>query len=72
MGHDLASDATGNSRSAHGRKTVTTKTGRIGLEIPQDRQLTFDSQLIAKYQRRRPGCDYKIVSMYARGMSARE
>ena len=33
---------------------------------------TFDPQLIAKYQRRFPGFDDKIVSMYARGMSARE
>ena len=56
----------------YGRKTVTTETGRIELEIPRDRQSTFDPQLIAKYQRRFPGFDDKIVSMYARGMSARE
>ncbi len=36
------------------RKTVTTETGRIELEIPRDRQATFDPQLIAKYQRRFP------------------
>lgn len=42
------------------------------LEIPRDRQATFDPQLIAKYQLRFPGFDDKIVSMYARGMSARE
>jgi putative transposase len=42
------------------------------LEIPRDRQASFDPQLIAKYQRRFPGFDEKIVSMYARGMSARE
>ena len=40
--------------------------------IPRDRQSTFDPQLIAKYQRRFPGFDDKIVSMYARGMSMRE
>ena len=33
---------------------------------------TFDPQLIAKYQRRFPGFDEKIISMYARGMSVRE
>jgi putative transposase len=32
----------------------------------------FDPQLIAKYQRRFPGFDDKIISMYARGMSTRE
>src|SRR5918995_3251618 len=72
MEHHLASEETGNSRNGYGRKTVTTETGRIELEIPRDRQATFDPQLIAKYQRRFPGFDDKIVSMYARGMSARE
>ena len=45
---------------------------RIELDIPRDRQSTFDPQLIAKYQRRFPGFDEKIISMYARGMSVRE
>jgi len=72
MDHHLAGEDTGNSRNGYGRKTVTTETGRIELEIPRDRQATFDPQLIAKYQRRFPGFDDKIVSMYARGMSARE
>ena len=72
MDHHLASDETGNSRNGYGRKTVTTETSRIELDVPRDRQATFDPQLIAKYQRRFPGFDDKIVSMYARGMSARE
>ena len=72
MDHHLAADESGNSRNGYGRKTVTTETGRIELEIPRDRQASFDPQLIAKYQRRFPGFDDKIVSMYARGMSARE
>src|SRR3954468_20407674 len=38
----------------------------------RDRQARFDPQLIAKYQRRFPGFDDKIISMYARGMSTRE
>ena len=46
--------------------------GRCELEVPRDRQATFDPQLIAKYQRRFPGFDDKIVSLYARGMSTRE
>jgi putative transposase len=51
---------------------VVTETGKIDLEVPRDRQSTFDPQLIAKYQRRFPGFDDKVVSMHARGMSARE
>src|ERR687884_1281571 len=65
-------DGRGNSRNGYGKKTVLTDTGKIELEVPRDRQASFDPQLIAKYQRRFPGFDDKIVSMYARGMSTRE
>lgn len=49
MDHYLAGDEAGNSRNGYGRKTVTTETGRIDLEIPRDRQASFDPQLMAKY-----------------------
>ena len=65
-------DGRSNSRNGYGRKTVLTDTDKIDIEIPRDRLATFDPQLIAKYQRRFPGFDAKIVSMYARGMSVRE
>src|SRR5262245_51278942 len=65
-------DGTGNSRNGYSSKTVLTGTGKIELSVPRDRQSSFDPQLIAKYQRRFPGFDDKIVSMYARGMSVRE
>jgi putative transposase len=72
MDHHLSTGAPGNSRNGYGKKTVTTDTARIELDIPRDRQSSFDPQLIAKYQRRFPGFDEKIISMYARGMSVRE
>jgi len=73
MDHHLAGDdGVGNTRNGYGRKTVTTETGTMAIEVPRDRQSSFDPQLIAKYQRRFPGFDDKIVSMYARGMSTRE
>ena len=73
MDHHLASDdAAGNTRNGYGRKTVTTETGKLEIDVPRDRQSSFDPHLIAKYQRRFPGFDDKIVSMYARGMSTRE
>src|SRR4029453_7271076 len=73
MDHHLDQESeAGNSRNGYGRKSVLTDTGRIDLEIPRDRLATFDPQLIAKYQRRFPAFDEKIVSMYARGMSVRE
>jgi putative transposase len=65
-------DGRGNGRNGYGGKTVLTGTGKLDLQVPRDRLATFDPQLIAKYQRRFPGFDDRIVSMYARGMSTRE
>jgi putative transposase len=42
------------------------------LSVPSDRAGTFDPKLIAKYQRRFPDFDDKIISMYACGMTVRE
>jgi putative transposase len=73
MDHHLASDeSAGNTRNGYGRKTVITDTGKLAIDVPRDRQASFEPQLIAKYQRRFPGFDDKIISMYARGMSTRE
>jgi putative transposase len=69
MDHHLSWEGgVGNGRNGYGQKTVLTDE----LEVPRDRQASFDPQLIAKYQRRFPGFDDKVVSMYARGMSTRE
>jgi len=72
MDHHLAGEEPSNRRNGYGKKTVITDTGQIELKVPRDRQARFDPQLIAKYQRRFPGFDDKIISMYARGMSTRE
>jgi putative transposase len=72
MDHHLSGEEPSNRRNGYGKKTVITDTGQIELEVPRDREARFDPQLIAKYQRRFPGFDDKIISMYARGMSTRE
>ncbi|MEI6560419.1 MAG: IS256 family transposase [Rhodospirillaceae bacterium] len=72
MDQHLATNGAGNGRNGYGRKTVMTDSGSVELSIPRDRNASFEPQLIAKYQRRFPGFDEKIVSMYARGMSTRE
>ncbi|MCB1419458.1 MAG: IS256 family transposase [Notoacmeibacter sp.] len=61
-----------NRRNGYSAKTVISETSRIELKVPRDREGTFDPKLIARYQRRFPGFDGKIISMYARGMSVRE
>jgi putative transposase len=61
-----------NRRNGYSKKTVLGESSKLELRIPRDREGTFDPKLIAKYQRRFPGFDEKIISMYARGMSVRE
>jgi putative transposase len=61
-----------NRRNGTSRKTVLSGTSKVTLEVPRDRAGTFDPRLIAKYQRRFPDFDDKIISMYARGMTVRE
>ena len=72
MDHHLGRRGTGQPAKWLRQKDVITDTGRIELAVPRDRQASFDPQLIARYQRRFPGFDDKIISMYARGMSTRE
>ncbi len=73
MDHHLDCDEeTGNRRNGYGKKTVTTDSCSFEVDILRDREARFDPQLIAKYQRRFPGFDDKVVSIYARGMSMRE
>lgn len=67
-----AGEKPGNHRNGYSKKTVLTDTSQVELEIPRDRRGTFEPQLIAKYQRRFPGFDEEIISMYARGMSVRD
>lgn len=61
-----------NRRNGSSKKTMLTGSSKVTLDIPRDRSGTFDPKLIAKYQRRFPDFDDKIISMYARGMTVRE
>lgn len=61
-----------NHRNGSSPKTVLTPDGALELSIPRDRHGRFDPTLIAKYRRRFPGFDDKIVALYARGMSTRD
>ncbi len=72
---ERAEEAAGDPRNhcnGHSRKTVLTGTGKVDLQVPRDRQASFEPQLIAKYRRRFPDFDDKIVSLYARGMTVRD
>jgi putative transposase len=79
LGHHLGYEAhavegrnSGNSRNGAGKKTLLTEQGEITVAVPRDRNGTFEPQLVKKHQTRFTGFDDKILSMYARGMSARD
>lgn len=65
-------DAAGNQRNGTTGKTVLTGEGPLRVEIPRDRDGSFDPILIPKHERRFTGFDDKIIAMYARGMTMRE
>lgn len=65
-------EGAGNHRNGTSCKTVKTMDGPVRLEVPRDRNGSFEPILIPKHARRFTGFDDKIVAMYARGMTVRE
>ena len=63
---------TTNQRNGTSGKTVLTDDGPLTLDIPRDRDGTFEPQLIGKHERRFTGFDDKILALYARGLTVRE
>ena len=62
----------GNSRNGRTRKRVKTDSGEVEIEVPRDRDASFDPKLVPKGRRRLPGFDDKVIALYARGMTTRE
>jgi transposase-like protein len=63
---------TTNGRNGSSAKTVITDSGSVRIDVPRERQGSFEPQLIGKHERRLTGFDDKIIAMYARGMTVRE
>lgn len=61
-----------NHRNGASKKTLVGEDGALEIEVPRDREGTFEPQIIQKGQRRFDGFDQKIIAMYARGMTVRE
>jgi transposase-like protein len=62
----------GNSRNGKTRKKVKSKRGELNIEVPRDRNSTFEPVLIPKRSRFVEGIEEVIISFYARGMSVRD
>jgi hypothetical protein len=61
-----------NHRNGSFPKTVLTEDGVVELDVPRDRNGSFEPQIVPKGETRLDGFDDKIISMYARGMTVRE
>jgi putative transposase len=70
--HDPAGRGSGNSRNGTTGKTLKGKSGEVQVDVPRDRNGTFEPQMVKKHQTRFDGFDDKILSMYARGMTTRD
>ena len=69
---DPAGRGTGNTRNGNYAKTVLTEDGAVTIDVPRDRNATFEPQIVPKGETRLDGFDDKVISLYARGLTVRE
>ncbi|MFD3761846.1 IS256 family transposase [Streptomyces sp. NPDC058622] len=67
--HDPAGAGSGNSRNGVRPKTVLTDVGPVEIEVPRDREGSFEPQIVKKRQRRLTGVDEMVLSLSARGLT---
>ena len=70
--HSPEGHHTGNSRNGYSAKTLKGNHGEVGIEVPRDRNGSFEPQLIRKGQTRLTEFDDQILSLYAKGMTTRD
>src|SRR5690349_7159635 len=70
--HDPVGRDSGNSRNGTRTKTVLTEIGPVQIEVPRDRDGTFEPVIVRKRQRRLDGIDQIVLSLTARGLTTGE
>ncbi len=70
--HDPVGYGSGNSRNGKSKKRLKGDFGEVEIEVPRDREASFQPQIVPKGETRFAGFDDKILSMYARGLTTRE
>lgn len=61
-----------NTRNGSSKKTVKSSYANIDLNIPRDREGSFEPQALKKYQKDISNIENQIISMYAKGMTTRD
>ena len=59
-------------RNGYKKKRINSSYGSMEIEVPQDRQSSFEPQVVKKRQKDISDIDQKIISMYAKGMTTRQ
>ncbi len=70
--YDPKGNGSGNSRNGKSTKTLKGDFGELEIDVPRDRNGTFEPELIKKYQTRVTGMDDQILALYAKGMTTRD
>ena len=71
--NDNSGDNSGNSRNGYTSKTVILENNdTIDVQVPRDRNSTFEPVIIPKHEKRTPLFNDQIISMYSFGMSTRD
>lgn len=70
--HQRRSDEPSNYRNGSTKRKLKTQFGEVEVNVPRDRNGTYEPQILDKYQRNVDGLEEKILSLYAHGMSTRD
>lgn len=70
--HAVSGRNTGNSRNGTRSKTVLTEVGEVALDVPRDREGSFEPKIVRKRQRRMSGVDELVISLAAKGLTTGE
>ncbi len=73
LGHERhGRSVAGNARNGKSRKAVQSTMGELQIQMPRDREGSFEPQLVPKRQVRPAGMEPKILALYAKGMTTRD
>jgi putative transposase len=70
--NDKGEKNTNNRRNGYGKKTLNTSAGEVDIEVPRDRDGSFEPKIIPKRKKDVSEIEDKVIAMYARGMSQRD
>lgn len=70
--HDPAGKNGGNSRNGTRQKTLLTEVGPVPIDVPRDRDGSFEPQIVRKRQRRLSGVEDMVLSLSAKGLTTGE